>query len=123
MIRLADKLTSRDTRLPPTRIVDVHTSTARAHLDLGDQDSAQTSLFKAWNVAPQKAKVHPMNRVKITVQPGASAMAQCPSHDSPAPNDDQRDHEIPAVPSFPALRFSPLYPGFTHTPVPQALAA
>jgi transcriptional regulator with XRE-family HTH domain len=67
VIRLADELTSRDTGLPPTRIVDVHTSTARAHLDLGDRDSAQTSLLKAWDVAPQKAKVHPMNREVLRV--------------------------------------------------------
>jgi transcriptional regulator with XRE-family HTH domain len=61
VIRLADELTSKDTGLPPTRIVDIHTSTARAHLDLGDRSSAQTSLLQAFTVAPQKAKVHPMS--------------------------------------------------------------
>ncbi|MGH3872086.1 MAG: helix-turn-helix domain-containing protein [Pseudonocardiaceae bacterium] len=67
VIRLADELTSKDTGLPPTRIVDVHTSTARAHLDLGNRDGAQTSLVQAFNVAPQKAKVHPMNREVLRV--------------------------------------------------------
>ncbi|MGH3847986.1 MAG: transcriptional regulator, partial [Pseudonocardiaceae bacterium] len=67
VIRLAEELTSRDTGLSPTRIVDVHTSTARAHLDLGNRDGAQTSLVQAWNVAPQKAKVHPMNREVLRV--------------------------------------------------------
>ena len=33
VIRLAEKLTSTATGLPPSRIVDVHTSTARAHLE------------------------------------------------------------------------------------------
>ncbi len=67
VVRLAEELTSRDTGLPPTRIVDVHTSTARARLDLGDRESAQASLVAAWNVAPQKAKVHPMNREVLRV--------------------------------------------------------
>jgi transcriptional regulator with XRE-family HTH domain len=60
-IRLVEELTSKDTGLPPTRIVDVHTSAARAHLDLGDRGGAQTSLLQAFHVAPQKAKVHPMS--------------------------------------------------------------
>jgi hypothetical protein len=42
-IRIAEELTSRDNGLPPTRIVDVHISTARAYLDLGDREGAQTS--------------------------------------------------------------------------------
>jgi transcriptional regulator with XRE-family HTH domain len=67
VIRLAEELISKDTGLPPTRIVDVHTSTARAHLDLGDRDGAQNSLVQAWNVAPQKAKVHPMSREVLRV--------------------------------------------------------
>lgn len=65
--RLADELTSKDTGLPPTRMVKVHISTARAHLELGDRDSAQTSLMQAWNVAPQEAKVHPMYREVLRV--------------------------------------------------------
>ncbi|MGH3721700.1 MAG: helix-turn-helix domain-containing protein [Pseudonocardiaceae bacterium] len=67
VIRLATELTSRDTGLPPTRIVDVHISTARAHLDLGDRAGAQTALAEAFTVAPQKAKVHPMSREVLRV--------------------------------------------------------
>lgn len=47
VIRLANEFTSKDTGLPPTRMVEVHVSTARAHLELGDRDSAQTSLMQA----------------------------------------------------------------------------
>lgn len=67
VIRLANELTSKDSRLPPTRMVEVHISTARAHLELGVRDSAQTSLMQAWNVAPQKAKIHPMYREVLRV--------------------------------------------------------
>jgi hypothetical protein len=67
VIRLAEELTSRDTGLPPTRIVDVHTNTARARLDLGDRDGAQSSLLKAFDAAPQKAKAHPMSREVLRV--------------------------------------------------------
>ncbi len=67
VIRLADELTSKDIGLPPTRLVDVHISTARAQLDLRDRDGAQTALLKAWNVAPQKAQVHPMSREVLRV--------------------------------------------------------
>jgi transcriptional regulator with XRE-family HTH domain len=67
VIRLADELNSKDTGLPPTRIVDVHITTARAQLDLRDRDGAQSSLVQAWNVAPQKAKVHPISREVLRV--------------------------------------------------------
>jgi len=67
VIRLAEELFRDDTGLPPTRIVDVHTNTARAQLDLGDRDGAQTSLLKAFDVAPQKAKAHPMSREVLRV--------------------------------------------------------
>ncbi len=67
VIRLAQELTSKDTGLPPTRLVDVHISTARAHLDLGDRDNAQTSLAQAWDVAPQQANVHSMSREVLRV--------------------------------------------------------
>ncbi|MGH3699741.1 MAG: hypothetical protein ACRDQY_09780 [Pseudonocardiaceae bacterium] len=67
VIRFAMELTSRDTSLPPTRIVDVHISTARAHLDLSDRDAAQTALAKAFTAAPQKAKLHPMSREVLRV--------------------------------------------------------
>ncbi|MGH3771484.1 MAG: helix-turn-helix domain-containing protein [Pseudonocardiaceae bacterium] len=58
---LAEQLAGNDTRLPPTRLQSVHTSTARAQLDLGDREGAQSSLIKSFTVAPQKAKVHPMS--------------------------------------------------------------
>lgn len=67
VIRLADELACTDTELPPTRLGPVHTNTARAQLDLGDRDGAQTSLVKAWDVAPQMAKVHPMSREVLRV--------------------------------------------------------
>ncbi|MGH3833141.1 MAG: hypothetical protein ACRDRS_22360 [Pseudonocardiaceae bacterium] len=67
VIRLAEQLAGNDTGLPPTRLLDVHTSTARAQLDLGDRDGARTSLLTAFDVAPQKAKVHPMSREVLRV--------------------------------------------------------
>ncbi|MGH3821636.1 MAG: helix-turn-helix domain-containing protein [Pseudonocardiaceae bacterium] len=67
VIRLAGELISNNTGLPPTRIGPVHINTARAHLDLGNRDSAQTSLIQAWNVSPQMAKIHPMSREVLRV--------------------------------------------------------
>lgn len=67
VIRLASELTSNDTGLPPTRIGPVFINTARAQLDLGDRDGAQTSLVQAWDVAPQMAKIHPMSREVLRV--------------------------------------------------------
>ncbi|MBV8539422.1 MAG: helix-turn-helix transcriptional regulator [Pseudonocardiales bacterium] len=67
VVRLAEQLARNDTGLPPTRLVDVYTNTARAQLDLGDRDGTQTSLVKAFTVAPQKAKVHPMSREVLRV--------------------------------------------------------
>ncbi|MGH3825495.1 MAG: hypothetical protein ACRDRA_22055 [Pseudonocardiaceae bacterium] len=58
VISLAEELFRTDTGLPSVRLVDVHISTARAHLDLGDRDNAQTSLVRAWDIAPQQAKIH-----------------------------------------------------------------
>jgi hypothetical protein len=60
VVSLAEELFRTDTELPAVRLVDVHISIARAQLDLGDRDGAQTSLVRAWDIAPQKAKVHPM---------------------------------------------------------------
>lgn len=60
-------LMSSQTGLSPTRIVDVHTNTARAHLDLGDREGAQPSRVQAWTVAPRKATVHPMSRDVLRV--------------------------------------------------------
>ncbi|MGH3974346.1 MAG: helix-turn-helix domain-containing protein [Pseudonocardiaceae bacterium] len=67
VIRLAEDLTRKDTGLPPTRISAVHINTARAQLDLGDRDGAQTSLAQAWDLSPQGAKVHPMAREVLRV--------------------------------------------------------
>ncbi len=67
VIRLSEELLSNDTGLPPTRLGPVHLNTARAHLDVGDRDSAQTSLVRAWDVAPQGAKIHPMSREVLRV--------------------------------------------------------
>lgn len=59
-LRLAEELSGSDTGLPPTRVAAVHITTARAYLELGDRESAQTSLEKAWTVAPQMANTDPM---------------------------------------------------------------
>jgi len=59
--RLAGELTGTDLGLPPTRLGPVHINTARAQLDLGDRDGAETSLVEAWQVAPQMARIHPMS--------------------------------------------------------------
>jgi transcriptional regulator with XRE-family HTH domain len=67
VVRLAEHLTSKDAQLPPTRIGPVHINTARAQLDLGDRNGAQTSLIQAWGIAPQMAKVHPMSREVLRV--------------------------------------------------------
>ncbi len=67
VIRIAEELFRNDTGLPPTRIGPSHTSTARAHLDLGDRDSAQTSLIRAWDIAPQRTKIDPMSREVLRV--------------------------------------------------------
>lgn len=61
VIRLAEELFRTDPGLPPARIAPTHVSTARAQLDLGDRDGAQTSLFQSWNSAPQLAKISPMS--------------------------------------------------------------
>ncbi|MGH3849865.1 MAG: hypothetical protein ACRDR6_00760 [Pseudonocardiaceae bacterium] len=76
VIQLAEQLAGNDTGLPPTRLVDVHTNTARAQVDLDDRDGAQTSLVTAFAVAPQKAKVHPISlevlRVLLSLHGAAS---------------------------------------------------
>jgi hypothetical protein len=67
VVRLADELTSDGTGLPPTRLGPVHINTSRAQLELGDREGAQASLFRAWDVAPQLAKIHPMSREVLRV--------------------------------------------------------
>ncbi|MGH3755401.1 MAG: helix-turn-helix domain-containing protein [Pseudonocardiaceae bacterium] len=59
-IRLAEELTSTDSGLPPSQLCHVHLDTARAQLDLGDRDGAQTSLARAWDITPQQTRIHPM---------------------------------------------------------------
>lgn len=61
VIRISEELFRTDTGLPANRICSSHISTARAHLDLGDRDNAQTSLVRAWHTAPQRAKTDPMS--------------------------------------------------------------
>ncbi len=61
VIRISEELFRTDTGLPANRICSSHISTARAHLDLGDRDSAHTSLLRAWHTAPQRAKTEPMS--------------------------------------------------------------
>ncbi|MGH3697609.1 MAG: helix-turn-helix domain-containing protein, partial [Pseudonocardiaceae bacterium] len=56
VIRLSEELFRTDTALPANRICSTHISTARAHLDLGHRDNAETSLLRAWHTAPQRAK-------------------------------------------------------------------
>ncbi|WP_165555930.1 helix-turn-helix domain-containing protein [Kribbella pittospori] len=50
---------------PPDRIGHHHIDTARAQLWTGDNAGAMTSLFKARQVAPQKARYHPSVRETI----------------------------------------------------------
>ncbi|MBV9315062.1 MAG: hypothetical protein JO100_15335 [Pseudonocardia sp.] len=47
VVRLAEQLAGADTGLPPTRLGPVAIKTARAQLDLGDRDDAETSLIQA----------------------------------------------------------------------------
>ncbi|MGH3695274.1 MAG: helix-turn-helix domain-containing protein, partial [Pseudonocardiaceae bacterium] len=49
VIRLSEELFRTDTGLPANRICSTHISTARAHLDLGHRDNAETSLLRAWH--------------------------------------------------------------------------
>ncbi len=67
VIRLSEALFRTDTGLPANRICSSHISTARAHLDLGDRDSAQASLLRAWHTAPQRAKTEPTSREVLRV--------------------------------------------------------
>jgi hypothetical protein len=59
VIRLADELGSTNTGLPPTRVYACHINTARAYLDLGDREGAQTSLVGAWDIAPKERRLTP----------------------------------------------------------------
>jgi hypothetical protein len=53
------------TGYPPDRIGHHHIDAARAQLLTGDNDGAMTSLLKARQIAPQKARYHPSVRETI----------------------------------------------------------
>lgn len=53
--------------LPATRIGPLHMNVARAHLALGDRESALDSLSEAWEAAPQMARVHPHSQEVLRV--------------------------------------------------------
>ncbi|GGO49696.1 helix-turn-helix domain-containing protein [Streptomyces lasiicapitis] len=61
-LSLTDNLSRALQGLPPTRIAPTYINTARAQLDTGDRDGALENLCKAWEVAPQMARIHPMGR-------------------------------------------------------------
>ncbi len=67
VIRLTEELFRNGTGLPPTRTCPSHIYAARAHLDLGDRDGAQSSLVRAWDIGPQRARVDPMSREVLRV--------------------------------------------------------
>lgn len=51
----------------PTRVAPTFISAARAQLDIGDRDGALENLSKAFDVAPQFARIHPMGREVLRV--------------------------------------------------------
>jgi transcriptional regulator with XRE-family HTH domain len=53
--------------LPATRIGPLHMNVSRAHLALGNRDSALDSLTEAWEAAPQMARVHPHSQEVLRV--------------------------------------------------------
>ncbi|KPC63578.1 XRE family transcriptional regulator [Streptomyces sp. NRRL F-6602] len=63
----ADDLFRAGTDLPATRIGPLHMNIARSRLALGDRDAALTSLEKAWEVAPEMARVHPTSQELMRV--------------------------------------------------------
>ncbi|HET9254531.1 MAG TPA: helix-turn-helix transcriptional regulator [Pseudonocardiaceae bacterium] len=68
VIRIAEQLLGKNTTgLAANQTSFCHINTARAHLDLGDRDSAQASLVQAWGIAPQRAKIEPTGREVLRV--------------------------------------------------------
>ena len=67
VIRLAEELTSTDTGLPPTAIVDVHTKHRPRRPRSRRSGRRETSLVQAFHIAPQKAKGHPESREVLRV--------------------------------------------------------
>lgn len=64
---LTDDLDEALEGLPPTRVAPTRINAARAQLDLGDRDGALENLSRAFDVAPQMARIHPMGREVLRV--------------------------------------------------------
>ncbi|MFF0448488.1 hypothetical protein ACFYT4_19095 [Streptomyces sp. NPDC004609] len=59
---LTDDLSASLAGLPATRTAPTYINAARAKLDVGDRDGALEDLARAWDIAPQMARIHPMGR-------------------------------------------------------------
>ncbi|SFD33492.1 MULTISPECIES: helix-turn-helix domain-containing protein [Streptomyces] len=57
---LTDDLETATSGLPPLRIAHTYIAAARAQLDVGDVSASLDSLYRAWNTAPQLARLNPM---------------------------------------------------------------
>ncbi|RPK62185.1 MULTISPECIES: DNA-binding protein [unclassified Streptomyces] len=66
-LALTDDLDEALEGLPPTRVAPTRINAARAQLDLGDRDGALENLSRAFDVAPQMARIHPMGREVLRV--------------------------------------------------------
>ncbi|MCX4399930.1 helix-turn-helix domain-containing protein (plasmid) [Streptomyces sp. NBC_00053] len=66
-LALTDDLDEALGGLPPTRVAPTRINAARAQLDLGDRDGALENLSRAFDVAPQMARIHPMGREVLRV--------------------------------------------------------
>jgi hypothetical protein len=64
---LTDDLDEALQGLPPTRVAPTRINAARAQLDLGDRTGALESLARAFDAAPQMARIHPMGREVLRV--------------------------------------------------------
>lgn len=64
---LGDRMERQELTLPPTRIGNLYIDAARAKLALHDREGALHFLMEAWEVAPQKAKVHPTSQELLRV--------------------------------------------------------
>ncbi|WP_149562506.1 helix-turn-helix domain-containing protein [Streptomyces cacaoi] len=53
--------------LPVTRRAPTYINIARAQLDVGDRDGALESVSRAWDAAPEMARIHPMGREVVRV--------------------------------------------------------
>jgi transcriptional regulator with XRE-family HTH domain len=59
-LELTDDLETATDGLPPLRIAHAYIAAARAQLDTGDVSASLESLYRAWNQAPQLARLNPM---------------------------------------------------------------